>query len=42
MITTETEYDRLRATVEELISRDEDDLSAEEVNSSICLSPQPA
>ena len=31
VITTETEYDRLRATLEELVSRDEDDLSPEEV-----------
>ncbi len=31
VITTESEYDRLRATVKELMSRDEDDLSAVEV-----------
>ena len=31
VITTESEYDRIRATVKELMSRDEDDLSAEEV-----------
>jgi HTH-type transcriptional regulator/antitoxin HigA len=31
VITTESEYDRLRATVEMLMSRDEGDLSAEEV-----------
>ena len=31
VITTESQYDRLRTTVEALMSRDEDDLSAEEV-----------
>jgi HTH-type transcriptional regulator / antitoxin HigA len=31
VITTEAEYDRLRTTVDELMNRDEEDLSSEEV-----------